>query len=92
LRIYGFSLLKYHISFEKIGLKLNIVVLRYIYSVSNQKILNYYIEDVRTINNPFSSVTEISDLGAPVTDMKFMRSRRHLPKIKRLGIHKDIRR
>ena len=92
LKIYGLSLLKYHISFEKSGLKLNLVVLRYIYNISNQKIFTYYKDDVRTINNPFLAVTKPNKFSGSLTDMKFLQLKKSNLKLGKLGLSFNIRR
>lgn len=92
LKIYGFGLLKYHISFETGGLKLNVVVLRYVFSITNQKIFNYYREDVRTINNPFSAVTQTDKFTGTNTDMRFLHVGKNLEKLRTLGLSRDTRR
>lgn len=92
LKIYGFGLLKYHISFEINGLKLNIVVLRYVFTVANQKIFNYYREDLRALNNPFSAVTQTDRFIGTNTDMRFLHVGKNLEKLRTLGLSRDTRR
>lgn len=92
LRVYGFSIVKYHLSFERNGLKLNVVLLRYVFSVTNQKIFTYFRDDVRTINNPFTAVTKLADFSANTTDMKFLFVRRNAQKLRKLGLSRDVRR
>jgi len=91
LKIYGISLLKYHISFENSGLKLNLIVFKYINELSTQKLFNYLKEDIASINNPFISVTGIEKLAANVIDTKFLSYKRPFNKLRILGLRRDSR-
>ena len=91
LKIYGISLLKYHISFEKSGIKLNLVIFRYVAEIPNQKFYNYLKEDIASLNNPFVSIRGIENFCAYSVDTKFLNYRRGLSRLRVLGLRKDFR-
>lgn len=92
LKIYGINLVKYHISFEHSGLRLSLIIFRYTNYLSNQRVFSYLKEDVRSLNNPFSSSTNTTDYSSTVTDTRFLSHKRVLTRLRLFGFRRDSRR
>lgn len=60
--------------------------------ISNQKIFNYFKEDVRSLNNPFSAVSYPEDFHGNIVDTRFLSYKKHLTKLRVLGLRRDPRR
>lgn len=93
LKLLGISLLKYHISFENSGLKLNLIIFKYInLTLSGQKVYNYLKEDIASINNPFVSVSGMSKISVVTVDSKFLSHKKPFKRLSMLGLKGDSKR
>jgi len=92
LKIYGVNLIKHHISFEHSSLKLNLVILRYTNFLSNQRVFSYLKEDIKSLNNPFSSATDTFDYSSTVTDTRLLSRKREATRLRIFGFRRDPRR